>query len=658
MTEKLTMELKALKELMGAKVKVEELYGVSIDNLVGYAQSRRDGVEQLRKAQEILFEITGANGDVAKDQAKAKSAIVAVDAAGVALRQARDGYANVKKLNPALNIVDAQLAEVETLRRSIALWWRQQIYEQLHQARLHLVDPTTEQSVEEAREFVKEARLLLQHWRNDGAQDKQLDSTDITKTDGAKDEQPDSTDIAEADSAIKEVEGLLQKKESALFNVQLNEASYWLDLAKAYLEESPTNDSSDTQTPGQNQGENVADVGLTPIYAAFACLSRAKMLLDDLSLEQTSTSGSSRNVSQNRAEADAAEPKGQETVSEAEGSGGDSQSVQLTAPQESNGTAHDPLLQEKGTLADRYSTLLKQARKALQQGMGAKEKSILKLVAEVKQKHQSFNPPEAFLEGADNCNLVDQLRYHLYLFPDIDPPPEIKKVLMLRADNVRESYRLYRQAKQESEQNLYEAYMKLNQAQRLNPTDEEIAREQKEMDEKWKEALKNLVAEISKEFNKEREIDFQTLASKKGSSALDKKWDEFLRMSGQGGSKDWDEVFKQVKSVHEQHIWWIDIATMMKSLVDQWNSAAQAKNDDQRVDDDLLKQTDQLLTSIKNSKIGFPHDGPATVAGAIDKALADSNGNEIFQSPFLIEKAIELQDQFKNVGETATGGVQ
>jgi len=570
MTEKLTMELKALKELK--QLGVEKLYDVSLENLIKYAAARRDGVQKLREAQEIFSKITEQRAEVGDNLLReANNAMAAAHAASISLIEARDGYGKSEQLKPAQTIANAQLREVELLQRSIELWWQRQISEQLHQARLRLDIQSTENSIHEAQEFIDKAKDLLQAWKP--PQNSQP-SKDTTIEDG--DEMRSETqDKAEAE--IKKVENLLQEREKALADVSRFEITFWLDEAEKNLPRSAQHADVQEGEAGGNSNDT-----LDSIYAALACLSRAKMLLDDL-----------RNSSA------------------------------------------DELPQPDNELQVRYENLLQKAHNALRQGIGAERKRISDLIEKIKRGLEPPSSPESFLKDDANCKLVDELRYKLYLFPDAETPPEVQKVLILREENIRESYRILEQVKNDgANRGTHWACTELQEAIKMNPGAKGILDELGQWEEKKEDKNKSfddLVSKISDAYDHVKDQHFQTLAETKENSIRQHKTALEELYKDEGYPQEWQQKFDDAQKRADWIIRVYSIALELQKLVADW------KKEDKSVDTELLDRTMRLVDQLENAK-WWPEGGKQSLCDAIVAKWAGAPGNELISNPLLIER--------------------
>lgn len=611
MMSKPPLEIKALEELK--KLNVSELYGKPISELAQLSLSRREGAEKLRKAYESFSveEMIKAEGHL-KD-------------ASSALTRAKNGYSTIKELQIVVGIIDAQLAEAETLQRSIDLWWQGQIFAQLNQARLHLAQPATPESIQNGKAHLDEAKHLLEQWKS---------GKEFTHRAGNEPKEKNKESIyQETQDAIAEVEKLLKENRSALVKVRMAEVEHWLDLAESYLPLSGENGPGKGQSFGSgglkgSSGENdqlplkqsstvgkQADNGLTAIYAAMSSLSQAKILLHSLTSRHDN---------------------GQTSLLEA--------SVERASPS----------AEQVKTLWDRYTDLSDKARQALRQGMGARQRQIDEWVEKIEKEVKSNL--DKFLEDEDNCDLVDDLRYNLYLFPDIQLPPNVQKAIMQRVENVQASRRILWQVQaKEKEKGTYWAYRELERAKSLNPGDKNIEKEVEKRRREWEgkqQQFNKLVEDVEKVYKTyyDKRTTFQTLAEN-----ADQKIKEIgdsmqqLRKSyeAEGKPEAWQKDFSTAK---QQAYWltrWLETAKQLKELVDNWEKVRKVEKNAPMVNDELLTQTESFIEEIKKNRIGFPPEGKSALLKAIENALGSSNGNEIFANLSMVKRTFQLKEQLE-----------
>lgn len=617
---KLPLEIKALEEL--EKLNVSELYGRPISELAQLSISRREGAGKLREAYES-FSVDDLSAEKIKSVGKKLSEAVA------ALKRAQKGYSTIDELQIVVRIIDAQLAEAETLQRSIDLWWQGQIFAQLNQARLHLAQPTTPEGIQKGEAHLDEAKHLLEQWKS---------GKEFTHRAGNEPKEKNQESIyQETQDAIAEVEKLLKENRSALVEVRMAEVEHWLKIAEEYLpqtskkgtsdEEQLPNDKVASEADGDGNSQpspeqllvtdKLESVDFTAIYAAMSCLSQAKILLHSLTSKHDNG--------------------------------------QTSLPEASVGRA-SPSAEQVKTLWDRYTDLSDKARQALRQGMGARRRQIDEWVKKIEKEVKSN--PNKFLKDADNCDLVDGLRYNLYLFPDIQIPPNVQQVIMQRVENVQESRRILWQVQaEEKEKGTYWAYRELERAKSLNPGDKNIEKEAERRRSEWGEKQRQfskLVEKVKKVYETYygKRTPLQILA-KYADQEIGKteKLIQQLRESyeAEGKPEAWQKDFSTAK---QQAYWltrWLETAKQLKELVDNWKKACEVEKDAPMVDDELLTQTESFIEEIKKHRIWFPPEVKSALLKAIEKALGSSNGNEIFANLSMVKRTFQLKEQLEKL---------
>lgn len=472
-------EIKALQRLK--ELGVPEVYGVTIDELVGLATQRATALEQVSEAGGIFRQAVKAELSKEEKERRIKRTAKVLREGLRALQQLQ--YTEVDELTPRRQALAADVARAQALQEAIELWWWWHFLEQVVEFNKLISSLPEEKSLSDATRVLAKAKAIFQSWP----------SVEIT-----------SSWASNAQITLTKMEDRLEGAKQDHLNVRLGEATYWLEQAETHLPAkeaepglfgSTASLQSQYSTPSSFQSVSMSPpsrsaADLDP-FAALTCLTRAEAILNDLQTQAQQTALSS----QLQGQISHAQERLTNLRDEAR-----QYLVQWLADQRRG--EFDRLV----TALDNAWTTWRRVR-----GMG--------LYGELHDQHELHE----FLKGETGeakvrRQLVDKIRLHLYLDPTASTSPShkdewLKALVRLRHDNLQRAQQLLQEVKavwadeEKRQSHTCRAWQKMREAFVCDPDAKEIQDFHREVEEQWNNLDKRLQDHISAgELEKAKEL--------------------------------------------------------------------------------------------------------------------------------------------------------